>query len=138
MQYTVYRTIQIDGTDGIDFENLGNHWTFDEVVAQDLPAKLGYDEEKCYTVVAKVDEQQIDWQQSAAQYKHHPEEVEAFVVSNSVSLKVVDQDFDTVVEWTKGSTGYQISDEDAESMGSPEEVEQEDVYSYKNFVQEID
>jgi hypothetical protein len=138
MKYTVYRTIQIDGTDGIDFQKLGNHWTFDEVVAQDLPKKLGYDEDKCYTLIAQVDDSQIDWAQSTAQYKYHPEEIEAFVESKNVTVKVVDQDFDTVIEWTESATGYEITNEDSESMGNRNEVTEEEINHYQKFVEEID
>jgi len=138
MKYTVYRTIQIDGTNGIDLQNIGNHWTFDEVVAQDLPEKLGYDEDKCYTLIAQVDDSQINWAQSTAQYKYHPEEIEAFLVSNDVNVKVVDQDFDTVIEWAKGATGYEITNGDSESMGDPNEVTEEEISQYQKFVEEID
>jgi hypothetical protein len=138
MKYTVYRTIQIDGTDGIDFQKLGNHWTFDEVVAQDLPKKLGYTEDKCYTLIAQVDDSQINWAQSTAQYKYHPEEIEAFVESKNVTVKVVDQDFDTVIEWTESATGYEITNEDSESMGNRNEVTEEEINHYQKFVEEID
>lgn len=140
MKYTVYRTIQIDGTDGIDLQNLGNHWTFDQVVAQDLPDKLGYDENKCYTIIAEVEDSQIDWKQSTAQYKSHPEEFECFVKDiEKIALKVVDSNFDDVIEWTTGNTGNRsISIEDKETMGDREEATDEEINKYKSIAEEID